>query len=163
MENVDFNPSNIDLRAPIAEDLDCYHEVFSDKDTHHFIIDEGLQDFEGSKKKLNTLIKINGDLKRIYSITHRNTAVGFIVIHLDNSSAPFISYAIRRSFWRKGIASSAIRKFLEVEKGNFDGFKAATHLENLASQSLLKKSEFQSLGEKELKMGKRVLFEYYYS
>jgi RimJ/RimL family protein N-acetyltransferase len=154
---------DIELRGPLKEDLECYYEVFSDKDTHHFIINEGLLDFEGSEKKLNTLIKINGDTKKVFSIINDGVATGFIVIHLDNSKTPFISYAIRRSYWRKGLASKAIDKLIEIERGNFDGFKAATHLENLASQGLLRKLNFRDLGQKEFEMGKRILFEFIYN
>lgn len=152
----------IELNPPKIEDLDSYHEIFSDENTHHFIIDEGQQDIEGSKKKLETLIKISPEFKRVYSIANSHLAVGFIVIHLDKSETPFISYAIRKSYQKNGIASKAIAKLLELEKNNFKGLLAATHLDNIASQNLLKKCGFKEVGTKELKMGKRIVFEHFF-
>lgn len=149
---------NTKLRLPKIEDIESYHEVFSDEKTHHFIIDEGKQDLEGSTRKLNKLIEINGDKKKIYTITYNNIPAGFIVIHLDDTNIPFISYAVRRSYWRKGIAENALRKLIQIEKNNFSGFKAATHLENKASQGLLVKAGFTKEGIKDLEVGQRTVF-----
>jgi len=151
---------SIELRPPKLEDIESYHEVFSDEETHHFIIDEGKQDLESSTRKLNKLIEINGDKKKIYTISFKNTPAGFIIIHLDDTSTPFISYAVRRSNWRKGIAANALKKLILIEKSNFNGFKAATHIENKASQNLLERCGFTNHGVKDLVMGKRILFDY---
>ena len=59
---------DIELLTPKIEDIESYHEIFSDEDTHHFIIDEGLQSLEGSQKKLRKLIEINPKIKHVYSV-----------------------------------------------------------------------------------------------
>ena len=150
----------VELESPKIEHVDCYHEIFSDEATHHFIIDEGMQDFEGSKRKLQKLIEIDRKSKHIYTVVTKNAAVGFVIVHLDGNDKPFISYAIRRSFWRQGYAAAAINSLLAMEKENFNGFSAATHLDNRASQGLLLKCDFERVGIKNLQMGERVLFEY---
>lgn len=151
--------TQFNLRPPVIEDLNSYHNIFSDKETHHFIIDEGVQDYEGSKNKLNFLINHNGNSKIVYTIIDGSYSAGFIVIHIDGSKIPFVSYAVQRSSWGKGFATKALQKLIDFEGKNFDGFKAATHLDNLASQHLLRKIGFVEMSLKKLKMGERMFFE----
>jgi RimJ/RimL family protein N-acetyltransferase len=160
--NAAFAEPEITLRPPRLTDIDCYHEIFSDPLTHHFIIDEGQLDIEQSKAKLAKLTEINGASKHVYSIVHQDKPVGFIVVHLDNTDSPFISYAIRRSCWRRGLATGAVEALIGLEKQNFKRLQAATHLDNEASQNLLLRSRFTKLGVRQLKMGERLLFEYRY-
>jgi RimJ/RimL family protein N-acetyltransferase len=153
----------IEFKAPRMEDLECFHEVFSDRITNHYIIDEGILDLEQSRVKLQRLIEFNPAAKQIFTVHHLDQAVGFVVVHIDNSDHPFISYAIRRKFWRRGFARQALQRLLEIGKKDFSGFRAATHLDNVASQSLLLRCGFSKVGTKQLDMGERVLFEYQYA
>jgi len=147
----------IELRAPQLDDLECYFEIFSDDPTHHFIIDEGKRTIEQSLAKLKMLMALNRHEKRVYTI-HAGKPVGFIVVHADGGPTPFISYAIRRSCWRKGYALEALTCLLQLESKNVEGLQAATHLDNQASQNLLLKAGFQKLGKRTLPIGERILF-----
>ena len=149
----------IELRAPNSRDIECFYEIFSDE-SHHFIIDQGKRDLEQSREKLRKLIEINGISKRVYTVSAGGEAVGFVVIHLDGSDCPFISYAIRRSHWRRGFAGAAIARLVDIEHSRLAGFHAATHLDNHASQELLLKCDFEKVGVMQHQMGERVLFKF---
>ncbi len=83
-------------------------------------------------------------------LKEKDTFIGEISLHLEDSGKAQLGYWIGEPFWGKGICSEAVGT---ITKYGFDELDlkliyASTHLENIASQKLLLKNRFKK--EKEI-------------
>jgi RimJ/RimL family protein N-acetyltransferase len=59
-----------------------------------------------------------------------------------------IGYGVVRSQWGRGVASSAVAQLLDIVAGRSLDLYAETTVQNLASQAVLRKSGFATVGER---------------
>ena len=62
----------------------------------------------------------------------------------DNTAE--IGYGVVRSRWGRGVASSAVAQLLDIVSGRSLDLYAETTVQNLASQAVLRKSGFETVG-----------------
>ena len=130
----------------ILEDMEESHasgyaEILSDPVTWHFLTDSG------PKSKAECLEKISRNIQstqegtaRYWSIIREERFVGFMAIHNLNQEEVAISYGVRPSHRRKGIALAALQEVLAWKGLNGKRISIATHKENEASFNLLQKA-----------------------
>lgn len=122
--------------------------------------------FKNKLKEPNILLQIQG-------IFLDNKPIGYVGFFKDNTKPNilFIYYAIEPKYWNKGIATLAIKafinKFKEIAKNqNFNMIKATIKIDNKGSQRVLEKNNFKILlkknGEKLIKLidNQNIVYEY---
>ena len=136
-----------------------YAEILSDPATWHFLTDSG------PKSQAECLEKIRRNIQstqkgtaRYWSIIREEEFVGFMAIHNLNQEEVAISYGVRPSHRRKGIALAALQEVLAWKGLSGKRISIATHKENEASFNLLKKAGIPYEGLHTAKRGIRHVF-----
>jgi len=147
------------------DDLIGYYSLFSDKDIHPYIIENGPLSLEQTKEKLSNMVKAENHIYLSIKTLIDNKFIGYIGIHNIKASLPAISYGILKQFQRKKFCTEAINLLIDyqLEHKEFDGFIARTHTPNIKSQNFLEYMNFESMGEVDWDGEKRLEFRMIFS
>ncbi|MEM8898683.1 MAG: GNAT family N-acetyltransferase [Bacteroidota bacterium] len=136
-----------------------YAEILSDPATWYFLTDSGPKSKADCLEKIRRNIQsTQEDTARYWSIIREEEFAGFIAVHNLNEEEVAISYGVRPSYRRKGIARAALQNVLAWEGLRGKCISIATHEENKASFNLLQKSALSYKGFVETSVGKRHIF-----
>ncbi|MEL6194474.1 MAG: GNAT family N-acetyltransferase [Bacteroidota bacterium] len=118
-----------------------YAEILSDPATWHFLTDSGPKSEAECLEKIRRNIQSTQEgAARYWSIIREEGFVGFMAIHSLNQEEVAISYGVRPSHRRKGIALAALHEVLAWKGLSGKRISIATHKENEASFNLLQKT-----------------------
>ena len=144
-------------------DLEGYTLLLTDPETFPFIVDDGPIDPDSVASRIRKN-RIATQLGTAFYWTARlkgsEEYVGFVALHAVKSKRPVLSYAVVPVWRRKGLASESIRVVVDfvIETLRKEAVLARTHLENHASQALLKSLGFQLAGKVEWSGSERLEF-----
>ncbi|WP_299549034.1 GNAT family N-acetyltransferase [Seonamhaeicola sp.] len=134
---------NIDLRKTSISDLQTLFEFRLDKDANYLaaFTSENPTDKKAYIEKWTRLL--SEEKVHVKTILLDSEIVGSIAKFEMNGNAE-ITYWIGKEFWGKGIASSALKKFLEVEKVRPIYGRVA--FDNVGSIKVLENCGFSKIG-----------------
>ncbi|MGI9516352.1 MAG: GNAT family N-acetyltransferase [Pirellulaceae bacterium] len=142
-------------------DVDGYTLLLTDANTHPYIIDDGPVDPASVPIRIKKNCMATRFGQSLYWTARSKGCgefVGFVALHSAKSKHPVLSYAVLPKWRRQGYASEAIRAvadFAIVDIGK-QAILARTHLNNQASQSLLRSLGFTLAGEIDWSDAKRL-------
>jgi len=137
------NNHNIKLRKAVVADLDTLFQFQTDKEAGYLaaFMPKDPTDKEAYIDKFTKLFS-NPEVNT-QTILIGNTIVGSIAKFVMHGDAE-ITYWIDKKFWGQGIASSALRDFLQTEKTRPIFGRVA--FDNFGSQKVLEKCGFVKIG-----------------
>lgn len=135
------------LREMRLSDADGYTALLTDSAEGYFITDVPLAATGVPAKIESNQRAYLAGTSLYWSLEFQQRFVGFVALHLREPKSPALSYAISKSWRRRGFAREAI---VAVAHYSFEALDAErvvahTHLENVASAALVR-----SLGFKEV-------------
>ena len=133
-------------------DIAGYTLLLNDASSHPYIVDDGPINPKkvAAKIRMNRTATLLGtSLYWTARLTRNGEYVGFTALHSALSKQPILSYAIVPGFRRQGFASEAIVSVVEFALTGLRkrSVLARTHIDNLASQTLLESLGFKFVGK----------------
>lgn len=135
--------TEIELRQTHKNDLETFFMFQLDKDANYLaaFTPKDPSDKDAYIKKWTRLL--SDEKVNIRTILFQKEIAGSIAKYEMEGDAE-ITYWIGKSFWGKGIASNALKNFLEIEKTRPIFGRVA--FDNLGSQKVLEKCGFSKIG-----------------
>jgi RimJ/RimL family protein N-acetyltransferase len=135
---------NVSLREVREEDLEVFFEQQLDRDANYMaaFTSKNPKDREAFQEHWYKILN-NGSIT-IRTIVYRGEVAGHILSHAWFGD-PEVSYWLGREFWGKGIASFALKAFLELTQQR--PLFARVAKDNVASLRVLEKCGFRVSGE----------------
>ena len=134
----------LSIRKSIESDLEVFFINQTDKEANYMaaFTSENPHDKEAYITKWKRLLE--DDSINMHTIIFDNQILGCVVKFLIEKDAE-ITYAISKEHWGKGLATEAVRKFLDVEKTRPIHGRVA--YDNFGSQRILEKVGFERIGK----------------
>jgi ribosomal-protein-alanine N-acetyltransferase len=141
------------IRDQIIEDLESYHELFSDNNLMKYLQDIKTKTIEESQENLLNEIEEYGTKDRkLYGLRIENKLtnehigqIGYTV--MENTSygkLVHMGYFIKEKYWNKGYMTEAVKRVIEFafNENNVYRIHTGCHKENVASEKVMQKCGF---------------------
>lgn len=155
-----MNP-NVKLRELRREDYKILFDFQKDQESNYMaaFVSKDPNNWNEFKNKWDKISNHHDNI--IKTILYNDELSGYISKYILMDQ-PNIGYWIGRKYWGKGIATQAVREFLELYKDR--PLQARVAFDNLASIKILEKCGFSKIGEDKYfaNARKRVITEYIY-
>jgi RimJ/RimL family protein N-acetyltransferase len=135
--------------------------IYKEISTDSRILEQNISNetYKENTKNFDAIFKYKlnqqNPLIKIYCIFVHDKCVGYVGFFNDNKSPKtvFIYYAIHVKEWGKGIATLAVKKFLQqmlpiLKENSINLIKATVKIKNIGSQKVLLKNKFKPIKEK---------------
>lgn len=147
------------LRPLDARDRDGYAELLTDPEEAHFLTDSPVSKDQIDERIARTRVGFETARSIHWVIERQGEFCGYVAIHDPPGRSPALSYAVRRSARRRGVATEAITAVVGyIFRRGALSIRASTHVENDASSALLRSLGFGYGGVAETDVGPRRRF-----
>lgn len=132
------------LRRATMADLDDIHAVLSDSEAMRYWSTPPHQDISESEKWLRSMVDANRSVSDDFIVEHRGRALGKVGCW----RLPEVGFILAPDCWGKGIASEALRAYLEHRRaiGAPTVISADVDPRNVRSLALLQRNGFVETG-----------------
>ena len=146
------------LRAMTQGDAEGYGELLSDETAYPYITDAGPIDASEIPGRVSRNHEFFLSEHAIYwALEYGGIFIGYAALHGPAQKTPSLSYAIRRNWRRQGFAAEAPESICNHAFSVLGSREvvARSHLDNEASETLLRQLGFRNLGTVSVAAGAR--------
>ena len=152
------------LRSPRSGDAEGFAELLSDPTSYPYLSDSGPVPEKAVRSRIRAFrisFRSGKSVHWVLEARSNRAVIGYVAIHARRDVPSYLSYAVRKSFRRRGFAREALLAIgANLSTIGCQSLVARAHVDNTASRKLLLSLGCKELGSVSTPTGQRIEYRF---